>query len=157
MRTTTTLTAVVLALGLAAVPARADVAGTYDVKFEDVSTNCTTQKLTYRPNVMNVNTKATSITVDIDLTPLMVGTPQKHGKVSAKSKPGNTMIDGMLGVFSVAGKISDEGAVTLVMVAEYSAKGKALCSQSWNVTGTRAAAKPKQQSAAPFLAVPFGL
>ncbi len=160
MRTTSTL-AVVLAVGLtAAKPARADgIAGSFDVKFEDVSTNCTTQKLTYRPTLMNVKAKGSSVTVDLDLTPLMIGTPQKHGKLSAKSKAGNTMIDGMQGVFSLAGKIADDGTVTLVMVAEYSAKGKALCSQSWNVSGTRATAKLKPQGGAEFepFALPFGL
>lgn len=140
MRTTASF-GVLLGIALGAAPAHAQPAtatvGKYDVKFEDVSTNCTTQKLTYRPTVMEVKAKGATITVDLDLTPLMVGTPQKNGKLSAKSKPGNTMIDGMQGVFSVAGKVAADGSVSLVMVAEYSTKGKALCSQSWNVTGTK--------------------
>lgn len=139
----TTLGTIVLAgLVLAAAPARADtvaVAGRYDVKFEEVSTNCTTQQLQYKPMTMDVKTRGNGVVIDLDLTPLMTGSQQKTGKLSAKSKPGNTMIDGMSGVFSVAGHVGADGAITLVMVAEYSdAKAnKPLCTQSWNVTGMR--------------------
>ena len=130
---------------LAATPAYADISGTYDVKFEDVSTNCTTQKLSYKPQPISVKVKGNQITVDIDLTPVMTGVPQKNGKVSAKSKAGNTMISGMKGVFSVAGRITNDGALSLVMVGEYSTEqGKALCTQSWNVSGPRVEAKPRK-------------
>jgi len=130
---------------VAATPALADVSGTYDVKFEDVSTNCTTQKLTYKPQPISVKVKGNQVTVDIDLTPVMTGVPQKSGKVSVKSKVGNTMISGMKGVFSIAGKIGNDGTLQVVMVGEYSnEQGKALCTQSWNVTGTRTAAKPSK-------------
>lgn len=130
---------------LAATPAYADIAGTYDVKFEDVSTNCTTQKLSYKPQPISVKVKGNQVTVDIDLTPVMTGVPQKNGKVSAKSRPGNTMIGGMKGVFSVAGRITNDGALVLVMVGEYSTEqGKPLCTQSWNVSGPRIASKPRK-------------
>lgn len=128
-----------VALALAASPAAADssVAGTYDVKYEEVSTNCQSP-LKYPHGKMEVKiTRGTSITVDIDRTPLMLGSVGKNGKISAKSKSGPTSLDGMNGVFSVAGKISPEGMLTLVMVGEYSAGGKALCSQSWNVVGSK--------------------
>src|SRR5688572_24259404 len=95
----------------AASPALADISGTYDVKFEDVSTNCTTQKLTYQPQQITVKVKGNQVSVDIDRTPLMTGVPQKNGKVSAKSKAGGTMIDGMKGVFSVAGRITNDGSL----------------------------------------------
>ena len=63
----------------------------------------------------------------------------------AKSKAGNTMISGMKGVFSVAGRITPDGALALVMVGEYSDEaGKALCSQSWNLSGPRVDSKPKK-------------
>ena len=130
---------------LLATPAFADISGTYDVKFEDVSTNCTTQKLTYKPQPISVKVKGNQVTVDVDMTPVMTGVPQKNGKVSAKSKPGNTMISGMKGVFSVAGKITNEGALVFVMVGEYSnEQGKPLCTQSWNVSGPRIDAKPRK-------------
>lgn len=135
---TNVLATVATFLGLAASPAAADsVAGVYDVKYEEVSTNCQSP-LKYPHGKMEVKiTRGTSITVDIDRTPLMLGSVGKGGKISAKSKSGPTSLDGMNGVFSVAGKISAEGMLTLVMVGEYSAGGKALCSQSWNVVGSK--------------------
>ena len=131
-----------VATALAAQSTHADVSGVYEVKYEEVSTNCTAHRLTYAPGRLEVKIKGTSLIVDIDRTPEMVGVAQKNGKVSAKSKVGGTMIDGMDGVFSVAGRITDNGMLHFVMVAEYSAKGKSLCSQSWNVSGPRNA-KPK--------------
>lgn len=130
---------------LVAVPAYADVSGTYDVKFEDVSTNCTTQKLTYKAQPISITVKGSRVTVDIDLTPLMTGVPQKNGKISAKSKTGNTMIDGMKGVFSIAGRITNDGSLSLVMIGEYSTEhGKPLCTQSWNISGPRVDTKPRK-------------
>lgn len=138
MRTNRSVLASVALIALAVSPAAADsVAGVYDVKYEEVSTNCQSP-LKYPHGKMEVKiTRGTSITVDIDRTPLMLGSVGKGGKISAKSKSGPTSLDGMNGVFSVAGKISPEGMLTLVMVGEYSAGGKALCSQSWNVVGSK--------------------
>jgi len=130
-----------VALVLAASPAHADVAGTYDVKYEEVSTNCPSP-LKYSHGKLVVKVKGTTATVDIDRTPLMQGSVGKGGKVSAKSKLGNTSLDGMSGVFSVAGKITPEGILSFVMVGEYTAGGKALCSQSWNVSGSKAETTP---------------
>ena len=132
-----------------AAPALADdVAGTYDVKYEEVSTNCPSP-LKYTMGKLEVKTTKTGINVDIDRTPVMQGSAGKAGKISAKSKSGPTMLDGMNGTFSVAGKITPEGMLSLVMVGEYTAGGKALCSQSWNVVGSKQDAKgdaPKKKS-----------
>jgi hypothetical protein len=134
----TTLKLAVLASVLAATGvAHADVAGTYEVKYEEVSSNCTTSKLAYAPGPLAVKVKGNQLTVDIDRTPEMIGAPVKNGKLSAKSKLGGTMIDGMKGVFSVAGRITPEGTLYLVMIGEYSADGKPLCTQSWNVSGAK--------------------
>ena len=42
------------------------------------------------------------------------------------------------------GRIADGGMLQLVLIAEYSIKGKATCTQSWNIAGLRQdkAAKP---------------
>ena len=141
---------VLVVLGLVTATAHADVAGVYDVKYEEVSTNCTSP-LRYTHGKITVAVKGNSLTVDIDRTPLMGGIPAKTGKISAKSKSGGTMVEGMQGVFSVAGKVTPEGQLHLVMVGEYTANGKPLCSQSWNVTGPRADvpkpdARPKKSS-----------
>jgi hypothetical protein len=139
---------VVMAILLAATGvARADdVAGVYEVKYEEVSSNCTTTKLAYAPGPITVKVKANQLIVDIDRTPEMIGAPPKNGKISAKSKLGGTMIDGMKGVFSVAGRITQEGALYLVLIGEYSANGKPLCTQTWNLSGAKqgAAAPPSK-------------
>ncbi|HWO19966.1 MAG TPA: hypothetical protein VNO30_14365 [Kofleriaceae bacterium] len=137
----TTLKLAVLASVLAATGvAHADVAGTYEVKYEEVSSNCTTTKLAYAPGPISVKVKANQLIVDIDRTPEMIGALPKNGKLSAKSKLGSTMIDGMKGVFSVAGRITAEDTLYLVMIGEYSANGKPLCTQTWNVSGAKQSA-----------------
>ena len=142
----TTLKLAVLASVLAATGvAHADVAGTYEVKYEEVSSNCTTAKLAYAPGRLSVKVKANQLVVDIERTPEMIGAPPKSGKLSAKSKLGGTMIDGMKGVFSVAGRITPEGTLYLVMIGEYSANGKPLCTQTWNVSGAKQAPEPPKK------------
>jgi hypothetical protein len=127
----------------AASTASADIPGVYDVKFEETTTNCQSP-LRYTPTKLTIVVKGNTLTVDLDRTPLMVGVPAKTGAINAKSKAGSTMIEGMKGVFSVAGKVTPEGLLHLLMVGEYTtANGKPLCTQSWNVTG------PKESKPAP--------
>ena len=129
----------------AAAPARADdLAGSYEVKFEQVSTNCD-HPITYPPRgSLKIEIKGGDLQVDIERTPLMVGKPAKTGKVSARSpKPGHTPMAGMDGVFSVAGRVTGDGLLSLVMVGEYQTGGKPLCTQSWNLSGLKAD-KPKR-------------
>jgi hypothetical protein len=137
---------------LSAAPAWAqELAGTYDVKFEQISTNCD-QPVTYPAHgTLKIEIKGADLQVDIERTPLMVGKPPKSGgaaKISAKSpRPGHTPIQGIDGVFSVAGRITAEGMLSLVMVGEYQTAGKPLCSQSWNLSGLRSRGdkdKPKK-------------
>lgn len=137
MRTTLILAAVASVIALPSVASADAVSGSYDVKYEEVSNNCPSP-LRYAHGRMEVkNTKGQAITVDIDRTPLMLGSRLKKNGISAKSKSGPTMLDGMDGVFSLAGKITPEGLIDLMMIGEYSVKGKALCSQSWKVVGTK--------------------
>ncbi len=156
MRTTSLAAIVGLALlGSVATASADDVSGNYDVKYEEVSTNCPSP-LKYGNGKLEVKTKGTTVTVDIDRTPLMQGSVGKNGKISAKSKSGGTALDGMSGVFSVAGKITPEGMLAFVMVGEYTAGGKALCSQSWNVVGSKAddakqGPPAKKKSTDPFM------
>lgn len=130
-----------------AVPAHADeLAGAYDVKFEQVSTNCE-HPLSYPPHgSLKIEVKGGNLQVDIERTPVMIGKPSKTNKLSAKTpKPGPTMMGGMDGAFSIAGPITTEGMVALVMVGEYQTAGKPLCTQSWNLSGLRAEAdKPNK-------------
>jgi len=125
-----------------AAPAHADeLAGSYAVKFEQISTNCE-RPLTYPlQGTVKIEVKGADMQVDIDRTPLMVGKakPGKAGeprKVSAKSpRAGHTPMEGMDGMFSVAGRVTTEGMLSLVMVGEYQTAGKPLCTQSWNLSG----------------------
>ena len=137
-----TITAVLVLLCALVGTASADVTGTYDVKFEEVSTNCQSP-LKYPHGKITVQVKGNTLIVDIYRTPRMHGIPAKNNKISAKSKLSATMVEGMLGVFSVAGKVTPEGQLSLVMVGEYSAAGKPLCTQSWNVIGPRGTPAPK--------------
>ncbi len=138
----TKLFAVLAGVLLSTGVAHADVAGIYDVKYEEVSSNCTTTKLAYGPGQLAVKARGNQLIVDIDRTPEMIGAPSKHGKISAKSKLGGTMIDGMKGVFSVAGRVTPEGTLYLVMTGEYSASGKPLCTQTWNISGAKQGSPP---------------
>jgi hypothetical protein len=142
MRTTqiVALAGILVTTAVTAGVARADVAGIYEVKYEEVSSNCTTTKLAYAPGPLALKSRGIQLIVDIDRTPEMIGAQPKNGKISAKSKLGGTMIDGMKGVFSVAGRITAEGTLYLVMTGEYSANGKPICTQTWNVSGAKQAA-----------------
>src|SRR4029079_16581351 len=99
------------ALLAVAAPAYADdVAGSYDVKFEQVSTNCEHPLAYPQHGTLKIEIKGGDLQVDIDRTPIMLGKSAKPGKISAKSpKPGHTPVEGMDGVFSVAGRITTEG------------------------------------------------
>jgi len=146
----TILTAAAILMATVGTSAADDVYGTYDVKYEEVSTNCPSP-LKYGNGKLEVKKTSTGVNVDIDRTPVMQGSVGKAGKISAKSKSGPTMLDGMAGVFSVAGKITPEGVLSFVMVGEYTAGGKALCTQSWNVVGSKQETpatpdKPKKKS-----------
>ena len=135
---TTIATLVLGATVLAATPAFADkseVAGTYDVKYDEVSNNCTNTGMTFTRGTLKIEQKK-NVTVNIDLVPIMTGSEPKAGKLKAQSKLGPSVIQGLDGKFSVAGRV-DEGVLQLVFVAEYYVKGKPLCTQSWNVAGVR--------------------
>jgi hypothetical protein len=134
---------VVLGAGVLAVTAPAyadDITGAYEVKFEQVSTNCERPVGYPQHGTLKIEIKGGDVRVDIERTPLMVGKSAKpNNKISAKSpRPGHTPIQGMDGVFSVAGRVTPEGMLSLVMVGEYQAEGRPLCTQSWKISGLRA-------------------
>jgi hypothetical protein len=134
-----------IAVLASAAPAYADdLTGSYDVKFDQVSTNCEHPLAYPLHGSLKIEVKGADVQVDIERTPLMVGKAAKTNKVSAKSpKVGHTPIEGMDGMFSVAGRITSEGMLSLVMVGEYQTSGKPLCTQSWNLSGLKAnASKP---------------
>ena len=114
------------------------VVGTYEVRYEEVSSNCSSTSITMARGTLDITSakKGKQLVVDIQRFPLMYGTPGKGGKVRASSKIAPSSIDGVDGKFSVAGRV-DEGLIQLVFVAEYYVDNKPLCSQTWNVTGQK--------------------
>lgn len=142
-------TLLVLAAMLAPAAALADndhaaaVAGTYDVKYEEVTSNCQNTGIVLNRGTIEIAKKrANAITIDIERMPMMSGTATKGGRVKATSKIGKTSIQGLDGKFSTAGTVNEDGVLNVVFVAEYYLQGKAYCTQSWNVSGLRKAAAP---------------
>lgn len=113
-----------------------DVLGAYDVRYEEVSSNCTTTSIALARGSLEITKKGRQLVVDIQRFPLMYGAPQKGGKVRATSKIARSSIEGVDTKVSVAGKV-EEGLIQMVFVAEYFVKGKPLCSQTWNVSGQK--------------------
>jgi len=125
-------------------PSAAEVYGQYDVRYEEVSSNCETTSIAMSRGTLDISKRKGKLVVDILRFPLMYGAPAKGGKVRASSKVGKSSIDGVDGKFSVAGRV-DEGLIQLVFVAEYFVQGKPLCSQTWNVSGQKSSSAEKSQ------------
>ena len=136
------LLAAVFMVAFAASPALAnDVAGTYEVKFEEMSTNCSPPPITYTRGTVRIDA-GKSLRVKVE-TIQMVGIPAKSGKISAKTtKKVATTVQGLDGKYGISGRVDDNGVLQLVLVAEYTRQdnGKPHCTQSWNVSGVRSKA-----------------
>ncbi|HUQ08433.1 MAG TPA: hypothetical protein VM261_38345 [Kofleriaceae bacterium] len=135
------------AVALTAGGARADnadaVAGRFEVKYEEVTSNCENTGMSMLRGVFEIEKKkAATVAVDIERMPLMQGSAAKGGRVKATSKLGPTSIQGLDGRFSVAGTVNDDGVLQMVLVAEYYLNKKPYCTQSWNVSGVRAGDAP---------------
>ena len=164
MRTISTF-ATVTALGLAflavASPAEAQEAvSTYDVKYEEVANNCASigTGIVMKSGKLRIRQEKKQLFVDIEGFPVMSGTPSKTGAVRATSKIAPTRIQKVQGKFSAAGK-ADASVISLVFVGEYyTEEKKALCTQSWNITGARdgdgGEAKPPAAAPAPATPAP---
>lgn len=136
MRTFQAATVVSILVALVATSQAQEVTGTYDVKFEEVANNCTTTGIALAPGKLRIRKEGKFIVVTIERIPPMSGSPSKSGAVRATTKIGPTTIEKLDGKFSVAGR-ADASILELVFVAEYYVKNKPLCTQSWNVTGTK--------------------
>lgn len=137
-----------------AVPVYADdpgspVMGSYEAKFEQIGNNCE-HSITYpQRGVLKIEIKSGDLQVDIERTPLMLGKPRKDGKINAKSRLGHTAVEGMDGVFTVAGRVTSEGMLSLTLIGEYQAGGKPLCTQSWALSGLKAVPDKPAEPARP--------
>lgn len=141
MRTNRLVAASVLALAsFLSAPAFADIAGAYDVKFEEMSTNCTPPPITYTRGVVKVDITKSSLRVNIETIPQMVGVAAKSGKINATMpKKLASTVTGLDVKSKVSGRVDDNGILQLVLVSEYTRtdNGKPHCTQSWNVSGVR--------------------
>jgi hypothetical protein len=146
MRTFLSATVALLLLALAAPSHAQEITGAYDVKYEEVANNCNKTGMSLGRGKLRVRRDNKLLVVDIERIPLMSGSPSKSGAVRATSKIGPTSIDKLDGKFSVAGR-ADGATLELVFVAEYYVKGAALCTQSWNVTGTKESSDAKAPAA----------
>ena len=140
--------AALLFVGLLASPALAEnrVDGSYEVKFEEMSTNCDPPRFSYTRGVVRIDTAKSSLRVNIETIPQMNGVPAKSGKITAKTpKKIATTVQGLDGKYHVSGRVDDAGLLQLVLVAEFSKTGenKTMCTQSWNVSGVRQASAEK--------------
>jgi hypothetical protein len=118
------------------------VAGNYEVKYEEMSTNCDPVRFTYTRGNVRIDTGKSSLRVNIDTIPQMNGVPAKSGKISAKTpKKAPSTVDGIDGKWAVSGRVDDSSVLELVLVAELFRHdtGKPLCTQSWNLRGVRQA------------------
>jgi len=147
------LVAATLALALP-VTARADdaaVAGNFTAKFEEGGTTCSPNPVTLARGTVKVEVKKTSLTVNIELIPEMVGVVQKGGKINAKTKRvvGTTVV-GLSARYSVAGRVEGD-ILSVVLVAEYIRQdtNKPYCEQSWNISGLREGAVDKTDKSKP--------
>jgi hypothetical protein len=144
---------VVTALTLVAFAAPAaaqNVAGSYEVKFDEVSTTCDPVRFTYTRGTVRLDASKTSLRVNIDTIPQMTGGAPKSGRVNAKTpKKLATTIQGIDGKYSVSGRVDESGVLELVLVAEYTRQdnGKPLCTQSWNVRGIRQSSSDSRKRA----------
>src|SRR5262245_58030126 len=143
-------TLAVLFLVASATAARADenVTGTFDVKFEEMASNCNPPPVALGRGKLTIDIKKDALTVNTDLIPQLVGVPAKNGKVNAKTtKIVGTTVVGLSGKYSVAGRV-EGGMVQLVLVAEYfnqKENNKPYCTQSWNVNGARTSDEPAKK------------
>lgn len=135
----------VFLMGLATPALADDVSGVYDVKFEEMSTNCSPPPVTYTRGTVKIEAKK-SLTVNIETIPIMTGVPAKSGKINAKTtKKLASTVQGLDGKWGVSGRVDENGVLQLVLVAEYTRQdnGKPHCTQSWNVSGVRQSASAK--------------
>jgi hypothetical protein len=132
-----------------------NVSGSYDVKFEEMASNCSPPPVTMGRGKVVIDIKK-SLTVNIELIPQLVGVPGKNGKIKANTtKIVPTTVTGLDGKYSIAGRI-ENGILQLVLVAEYinHETKKPYCTQSWNLSGVPSTDKADKKSATTFDLLP---
>lgn len=113
-----------------------DRAHTYRVKVQEISNSCSDPGVAPGNGMLTLTQKGGEIDIKMSALPSMRGKAGKGGKFKVAAARGKTRIQGLEAGFSGAGQASDQ-AVQLILIAEYYRDGKALCTQSWDVAGSR--------------------
>jgi hypothetical protein len=116
-----------------------DLPGTYDIKLDDMANDCSPPPVSMKTSTLRLEVKADSLLINIPTIPQMAGVAAKGNKVNAKTpKVLPTTVQGLDGRYTIAGRLrSEDSVLDLVLVAEYSVKGKPYCTQSWHVLGSK--------------------
>jgi len=142
----TTLLAGVFLLAATTSAFAQDVAGTFDVKFEEAGSTCSPPPVTYRTGKVVLEEKKPGVIVNIETIPEMIGGPAKKGSFKATTSTAKaTTVQGLDAVYKISGRVDDNGVIAVVLVAEYQANKKAYCTQSWNISGVRADTPAKKK------------
>ena len=145
---TTILAGVLLVAAFGTARAEESIAGSYDVKFEEMASNCSPPPVTMGRGKLAIDIKKTTLTVNIELIPQLVGVPAKNGKIKANtSKVVPTTVTGLDGKYAIAGRV-ENSILQLVLVAEYinHETKKPYCTQSWNLSGVPSTDKPDKKA-----------
>lgn len=116
--------------------AQPDPSGQYNATIAMVSNSCAAEKAELPNKAMLVLTKrGNAISLQIaGKNPKMTGRLRTRGKFKVTGE--TSMAGGKKGRFSATGRVA-ANKVQLVLVAEHYRGAKALCSQSWDISGTR--------------------
>jgi hypothetical protein len=126
-----------LAFAAPASAQEANATGSYSVKFQEISNSCTEAGLALSKGTLAISRAGKqALEVRLPQVPVLRGKSRKGGKLKVTAGRAATATPGVDASFSAAGR-RDESSVQLVLVAEYHRDGKALCTQSWDVSGTR--------------------
>jgi hypothetical protein len=121
-----------------------EVAGTFDVKYDEAGSTCNPPPVTYTRGKVVVEENKKGVTVNIETIPQMFGGPAKKGSFKASTtKPVATTVQGLDAKYTISGRIDESGVIAVVLVAEYQANKKPYCVQSWNISGIRQGATKK--------------
>lgn len=146
---------VVTVLALAGDAAAQSGSETYDVAFESVTSNCdadaalslTRGRLVLERDSKQVKLRLAGLPVSL---PELRGSQRRGGKLKAKAT--GTGSGGRRQRLTASGRVED-GTIQLLFIAElHGSDGKSVCSQTWDVTGKRAATTPRSALRSPFAA-----
>lgn len=122
------------------------VIGRFDVTYAQVTSNCSSNEMELTASSLVVTQRKANeieVTLNVPNIPMMLGSARKGGRLKAASRL--TAMRGLEGKFSIAGTIKSDGSLdSTLFVAEYYDHGKAQCTQTWSVSGTRSVAPPKK-------------